>query len=204
MQNKRLGRMPSPATVIACLALFVAISGTSYAAGKINGKKLKNRSVTAGKVKKDTLTGTEINESKLGKVPSAQSADSATTAGNASTVGGANLASLKTKCPSGTAVIAGECMETAVRPDASYSDALDTCGDAGRRLPSPGEVRAYSRLPGVTIEYELTDVVYQDDDHGPTGVSRDENTIIGESGSLSFSFSPDTPRPYRCITAASN
>ena len=199
MENKRLGGMPSPATVIACLALFVAISGTSYAAGKINGKKLKNRSVTAGKVKKDALTGTEINESKLGKVPSAQSADSA---GNATTVGGADLASLKTKCPSGTAVIAGECMETAVRPDASLSDALDTCGDAGRRLPSPGEVRADSRLPGVTLEYQLTDVVYQDDD--TAGLSRTENTIIGESGSLSFSFSPDTPRPYRCITAASN
>lgn len=91
------------ATVVAYLALFVALGGGSYAAVKINGKsiknksiagtKLKNRTVSGGKVRKDTLTGTEINESKLGTVPLARQADTATTASNATTAGSAENAS---------------------------------------------------------------------------------------------------------------
>jgi hypothetical protein len=80
-------------TVVAYLALFVALGGGSYAAVTINGKnikdksiagkKLKNRTITKGKIRKNTLTGTEINESKIGKVLLAAKADTATTAGNA-------------------------------------------------------------------------------------------------------------------------
>ena len=68
-------RLPSPAMAVALLALFVALGGTGYAVTKINGKVLKDRSVPAKKLKKDQLTGTEINEGKLGKVPAAAQAD---------------------------------------------------------------------------------------------------------------------------------
>lgn len=81
----------SHGTVVAYLALFVALGGTSYSAvtisGKdiknksITGKKLKNRTITAGKTKKNTLTGVEINESKLGRVPSARTATNANALG---------------------------------------------------------------------------------------------------------------------------
>src|SRR5215218_4383518 len=84
-------------TVVAYLALFVALGGGSYAAVKINGKsiknksiagtKLKNRTIANRKVKKDTLTGTEIAEPKLGRVPLAARADIATTAGAAGDAG---------------------------------------------------------------------------------------------------------------------
>jgi hypothetical protein len=76
-------RLPSPAMAVALLALFVALGGTGYAVTKINGKNLKDRSVPAKKLKKDQLSGTEINESKLGKVPSAAEADHAAAADNA-------------------------------------------------------------------------------------------------------------------------
>jgi hypothetical protein len=79
------------ATVVAYLALFVALGGSSLAAVKINGKdienksvagkKLKNRTIAKGKVKKNTLTGAEINESKLGRVPSASTAADANALG---------------------------------------------------------------------------------------------------------------------------
>ena len=55
--------------VVATMALFVALGGSSYAAVKISGSKLKNRSVAAKKVKRDALGGTEVNESKLAQVP---------------------------------------------------------------------------------------------------------------------------------------
>jgi hypothetical protein len=79
------------ATVVAYLALFVALGGSSYAAVKINGdniqntsvagKKLENRTITRAKIKKNTLTGIEINESRLGSVPSASTATNANALG---------------------------------------------------------------------------------------------------------------------------
>jgi hypothetical protein len=80
------------ATVVAYLALFVALGGSSFAAVKISGKdiqnksisgkKLQNRTIAKGKVKRNTLTGAEINEPKLGTVPNAG------TAANANALGG--------------------------------------------------------------------------------------------------------------------
>jgi hypothetical protein len=58
--------------LVGCVALFVALGGTAYAAGTFDGGQLKDRSVGARKVMKGTLTGVEINESKLGAVPSAK------------------------------------------------------------------------------------------------------------------------------------
>ncbi|WP_205471144.1 hypothetical protein [Nocardioides sp. SYSU D00038] len=69
-------RRPSFTTVIALLALVLAVSGTSYAAGKINGKNIKANSIAGKKLKNDTVTGAKIKESTLGQVPSAKVADS--------------------------------------------------------------------------------------------------------------------------------
>jgi hypothetical protein len=87
---------PSPALVIAIVALFAAMGGSAYAAATITGKNIKNNSITTSDiktstlrgsdVKSNTLTGSDISESSLGKVPSsskADSADSAATAGKA-------------------------------------------------------------------------------------------------------------------------
>jgi hypothetical protein len=82
---------------VALLALFVALGGTGYAVTKINGKVLKDRSVPAKKLKKDQLTGTEINESKLGKVPVAAQADHAAAADTATNAANANAAATATE-----------------------------------------------------------------------------------------------------------
>ena len=76
-------RRISPAIVISILALFVAIGGTSYAAVKINGKNIKKGTVAGKALKKNTITGKQVNEKKLGKVPTAKLADTATNATNA-------------------------------------------------------------------------------------------------------------------------
>lgn len=65
---------PSPAMVVALVALFVALGGSGYAAVQLNGKNLKGRSVAGVKLKRNTLTGTEIRESRLRAVPSARNA----------------------------------------------------------------------------------------------------------------------------------
>src|SRR5437763_9470331 len=92
----------SYANVVSTLALVLALGGVSYAAVKISGTNIKDRTVTAKKIKKNALTGNEINESKLGKVPSAAQADSAGNAANAALLGGQGPAAFKLSCPSDT------------------------------------------------------------------------------------------------------
>jgi hypothetical protein len=99
----RISRRPSPATVIACIALFVSLGGVGYAAatGSIDSRELKNNSIRSkdirngnvtstdvknssvrgGDVRNNSLTGSDVNEGSLGKVPSAAAADAATNAG---------------------------------------------------------------------------------------------------------------------------
>ncbi len=79
---------PSGSMVVAIIALVVAASGTAVAATKlVSGDKLiKKGTLSGNRLRKHTLTGTQINVKKLGKVSSAKNADhatSATTATNA-------------------------------------------------------------------------------------------------------------------------
>jgi hypothetical protein len=99
-------RLPSPALVVAGLALFVALGGTVYAAKKaridgkavkvksLPGNRLKLRSIAANRLKPSVLkgvlagqsgpvTGAEIDELTLGQVPEAAHAISADVAQSA-------------------------------------------------------------------------------------------------------------------------
>lgn len=73
MDAKR-SRRPSPAMVVAVIALIAALAGTAYAAQSINGGAIKKQTIGGGKLKKKTLTGFQINTNKLGVVPAAQRA----------------------------------------------------------------------------------------------------------------------------------
>jgi len=65
---KRLVRLPSPAMVIACLALFVALSGVSYAlaTGSIGSREIANGSILNRDFKDGTLRGQEFKPDSLG------------------------------------------------------------------------------------------------------------------------------------------
>ena len=75
--SKLKGRRPSPAMIVALVALFVALAGTAYAAQTINGGAIMKQTIGGGKLKKKTLTGFQINTNKLGVVPSARVANRA-------------------------------------------------------------------------------------------------------------------------------
>jgi hypothetical protein len=70
--SKLRSRRPSPAMVVAVIALIAALAGTAYAAQKINGNLIEKQTIGAGKLKKKTLTGFQINTNKLGTVPFAK------------------------------------------------------------------------------------------------------------------------------------
>ena len=82
---KRFIRRPSPAMVVACIALFMATGGVSYgvATGFINSREIKNNTIrgkdvrngalTGKEFKRDSVGGLSVNEGSLGIVPSAES-----------------------------------------------------------------------------------------------------------------------------------
>lgn len=72
--SKLKNRHPSPAMVVAIMALIAALGGTAYAAQTINGGAIKKQTIGAGKIKHKTLTGYQINTNKLGVVPAARTA----------------------------------------------------------------------------------------------------------------------------------
>jgi hypothetical protein len=72
--SKLKTRRPSPAMVVAVIALAVALGGTAIAAQTINGGAIKKQTIGGGKLKRKTLTGFQINTNKLGVVPAAQRA----------------------------------------------------------------------------------------------------------------------------------
>jgi hypothetical protein len=200
MRGTLRGRISS-AHVLAALALFIALGGTGYAAVKINGKNikkgtitsraLKNRTITAQKIKQNTLGGTEIDESKLGKVPSAASADTATSATTAASVGGRTAASLQVQCPAGTVAAGGVCIELAQRAATDWNQASITCGARG--LPNLSQLLSFiSSHPGLSGTEWSSDLF----DASTLGVIDMSTGIVAGSA--------NTPHPYRCMTTPAN
>ena len=56
---------PSHTTVVAYLALFVALGGSSYAAITITGKNVKNSSLTGSDIKNSSLTTSDVKNRSL-------------------------------------------------------------------------------------------------------------------------------------------
>ena len=95
--NRR--RRPSGAMVVAIIALVVAMTGSAVAGPLktlISGSSIKKNSIPGNRLVNHTVTGKQINLKKLGIVPKATSAGSATTAATASNaleLGGQSAAS---------------------------------------------------------------------------------------------------------------
>ena len=146
-------RRPSHATIVAYLALFVALGGTGYAAitlpknsvgakqlrtgavtskdirdNNIRSRDIRNNTIVGRDLRADTLTGREINETTLAPVP------------NALALGGLTADQLKVHCPAETIRSADTCIETSPRPAESYGFANDRCALAGRRLATYAEL----------------------------------------------------------------
>jgi hypothetical protein len=183
------------ANVMSTLAVFIALGGSSYAALTISGASITNRSITAKKLKRNTLTGKEVRESRLRRVPRARTAQR---------LGRFSAADLRVRCPSDTFPIADVCVERTPRAASSYGSAVLQCTQVGtpagpgRRLPTHGELTA--ALGAVTLAPggELTSDVY------PSGTDPgrlDVLYVIDQVGGVAVT--PDTAaggKAYRCVT----
>jgi outer membrane protein assembly factor BamE (lipoprotein component of BamABCDE complex) len=90
-----LRKRPSPAMIVALLALFVALGGSSYAAVKISARDIKsgavgtraiaNNSVRSGDIRNATITGADVQDDSLSNADIDNSSLAAATAKNADT-----------------------------------------------------------------------------------------------------------------------
>lgn len=170
-------RRPSPALVVACLALFVALGGTVLAATKIDGRTIRVKSLPGNRVAVGSLPGNrlapgtipgdrlapksikgdQIDITTLGQVPSADHATSAETARRADTATAADHAADATKingrsvgCGEGEREFAGACWDIRLRTSQlTVLEAAALCGGEGGELPAPFSLLALNAVAGV-------------------------------------------------------
>jgi hypothetical protein len=185
------------ANVVATLALFIALGGSSYAVSKISGSQIRNASIAGKKLKRNTLGGARIKESRLGTVPRAR---------NAGRVGGLSAQQLLIRCPQGTLAAADVCIETRARAPTIYSGAVGDCGTTdgpprpGRRLPTHGELRRafdLDQMGPIAPGGELTSEVY------PSGSNPGQLEVLYMTNEVgNVGLVPDGPggeKAFRCV-----
>jgi hypothetical protein len=191
-----LRRRLSYANVMATVAVFIALGGSSYAALTITGRDVVNRSLTNRDLKRNTLDGSRIKESRLGAVKRARNADR---------LNGVTAARLFVRCREGTVPVSDVCIETAARAAAPYSTAAVICegtdrrAGPGRRLPSHDELMTAIGEPGVVLAPagELTRNVYPS---AARAGSVDVLYITEAGGSVALTTDTDAgARAFRCV-----
>lgn len=191
----RLRRHFSYANVMATLAVFIALGGSSYAAFSLTGRDIKDGSLTHRELTRNTLGGTRIKESRLGKVRRARNADR---------LNGLTAGRLLLRCPRATAPVSDICIETAPRPAAPYRIAAVACEGfnrrttPGRRLPNHDELMTAIGDYGIALAAggELTRNVYPSEDPGRVDVL----VITDDVGNVAITSDTATgAKPFRCV-----
>ena len=106
----RLRRHATFSNVVALLALFFALGGTVYAAGKLSGKQIKPNSLPGNRVKKNTLTGAQLKETAIKGVASANAISHVTYQTSAPTAldpAVNTVYAVTATCPSGLKAVGG-------------------------------------------------------------------------------------------------
>lgn len=163
--HSMLRRRPSPSMILSLIALFVALGGTSYAVTKINGKNITKGTIPGDRVKKNSITGTQINESKLATVKqatSAKSADTAKTATSATTAGSATTATTATNATNATNAVnaanATNAADSAKLGGKAASDFITT-GLSKRFVAklAAGDTRELATVGGISVDAVCAD-----------------------------------------------
>lgn len=113
----RISKLLSFSNVVACLALFVALGGSVYAAGRISGKqirvsslpgnRIKPKTIPANRIKPHSLTGAQINQKTLTGISAAALADVQYVATTIPLAPYGSPRTLTANCPSGSYAIGG-------------------------------------------------------------------------------------------------
>ena len=212
------------ALAIACAALFVALGGGVYAATKIDGHKIRSRSlpgnrlvpssVPGNRLRQGTLpadrlvpgsiTGALVDAGTLAQVPSAshaESADSAQRAGTALRADSAGeaqrLNGYSAGCGPGTRPFAGACWQSQSSTTAlDAPDAAAACAALGGELPEALALAAFAQEPGVLL---AVGDEWSGDLTNASGLDAYSVFTVSAAAEVGFSISTATKK-FRCVT----
>ena len=167
------------ANAMASIAVFIALGGGAYAAVQVNGKNIKPRSIAGKKLKNNTLGGKQINEGKLGTVPKAKQAQSATHADSATTAGSATSATRADTASTASRATRATTADTATTATNATSAAnADNAAALGGDAPAAFLVSC----PAATTLYG--GVCWDDASRGPANWVTASNTCGNDGGRL--------------------
>jgi hypothetical protein len=184
---KKLSLRPSPAMIVACAALFVALGGTALASVIISSNS---------QVARNTISGHNP--------PSGKHANIIGDSISGGDLSPALMSSLRLHCPSGLYRAADLCFDPNPRSDLTMANALKTCALAQMRLPSAGELALVFDHVGAPqipewVDTEAASVTDQQVHFWGTTLEQDASRV------LSFgALGPAQAAPFRCVTAAAN
>ncbi len=215
-------RRQAPAVVLAGLALIAALGGTVYAAGKINGRTIKVKSlpgnrlapasvpgnrlkpgaIKGSQLAPGSITGIQIDASTLGQVPSASHAETAESARDAETaLNAANAENARTVngyeagCKSGSQSFAGACWQSAAAPTALNAPAAAaSCAAQGGELPDALSLAAFAQQGAVLA----TGDEWSGDVASYTGLDAYSVATVSPAAEIGAALSTATKK-FRCV-----
>jgi hypothetical protein len=209
-------RHASYSNIVATLALFVALGGTSYGVLHITSEDVANNSLRSVDVRNNTIRGRDvrdqtlrardmrrdglgsgvIKESALGTVPKAADADR---------LDGSTAQDLRVRCPADTIARAGVCIETSARTPDGFLGAINQCDNAGRGLVSMAQLDRFVRSGGSLAAAEWTSSVYRNPDNGPNKFDQLEAVVLGVGAEVDYSrVYLAVQHAFRCVALPSN
>lgn len=213
----------SPALLVSCIALFVALGGTVYAATAIDGKTIKRKSlpgdrlmpgsvpgnrlkagaIPGNRLEPGSITGNQIDAATIGQVPSAVHADNADSAHDAQTALNAVNAIDATRVNGHTAgckvpnrFFAGACWQTAASEAAVTAPAAAlSCAIQGGELPNALTLAAFSQQPGIGL---AAGDEWTSDLTNVSGLDAYAVVTVSAAGKINFVVSTESKK-YRCV-----
>jgi len=207
--KQRLRSKLTYANVISTVCLFlllgggtaVALNGTNSVqsddlgpGAQVKAPDVADDAVNGANVINNGLTGADVKESTLGKVPSAAAAD------NATNLDGKPASDYRLHCPGNLDRAADLCYEVDPRPAAKYHEALKACALDQRRLPDAGELALVYDHLSANQNYEWT-VGYFTSSGGSFADVLAQNSsrvVIPAANTI------DSATEFRCVTSATN
>lgn len=217
---------PRPATIVALLALFAALAGSAYAAGRIDGRTVKVKSLPGNRLKPGSvpanrlrpgvlanlaspfagqITGSQIDERSLGQVPSASYADVAGTAQTAidaqTAVNAVNAIDAITVNGHGAGCREGTVPFAGACWQASANETAVSAPVAAAACASQG-----GTLPGALElaafaqqpDVEMKSEEWSSDITNASGLNVYGVVTVSPTGGIDFTLSSNT-RTYRCV-----
>jgi hypothetical protein len=218
-------RRPTPATIVALVALLAALAGSAYAAGRIDGRTLRVKSLPGNRLKLgsvpanrlkpgalltgsgivEPITGSQIDERSLGQVPNAAYADvagAAQTAIEAQTaLDAVNAVDSETVnghsagCMAGTVPFAGACWQSSASQSAVTAP-VAAAACAAQGGTLPEALQLAAFSQQPDIKLEGEE--WSGDIANISGVNFYAVITVSPSGAVNFSLSTNT-KNYRCV-----